>query len=249
MKEDVKSDGPSDEGHGSAVKSAAKMLYTLIHARFVGGTKAGLAVMAERYQRQYYGVCPRYFCARQRVLPVGLSETPCQARVQVYCPSCNDVYQLPSLYHRVDGAAFGVSFPHLFFKAFPHLLRPRVGPKAQLGDGPPGGDPGGMSALPPLVVYEPKIFGFALHRRRQPNVAVPLSSSAVVSSQSSLGIMTPETVSFSLYPLPEANLDHSVANPATSLSKFGLPLHLYRNYIPNPYNMSWLRTKPNPYRS
>jgi casein kinase II subunit beta len=123
-------------------RNACKLLYTLIHARYII-TRHGLAHMADRYEEGYFGTCPRYYCIKTRVLPVGLSDAPGQARVQVYCPSCNDVYQLPSVFHRVDGAAFGSSFPHIFFKTYSEFVQ----------------------QLPPVKVYEPRIYGFKLYRK------------------------------------------------------------------------------------
>jgi hypothetical protein len=229
------------------VRASAKLLFTHAHARFIT-SKEGLLSLGERYQTLFYGTCPRYYCQRYGVLPVGLSDIPSQARVQVYCAACNDVYQLPSLYHRVDGAAFGTSLPHLFFTAFPSSLN-RLIPAAPSNSPPAsatsatGRQEGGMApqpgesqlALPPLVIYTPKIFGFALHRRRLPNVDDTPSSSLR------------RFESFSLYPSQPPPSGHSAPTPTHS--KFGLPLTLYRNYIPNPLDMSWLRTKPSPYRS
>jgi casein kinase II subunit beta len=142
-------------------RSACKLLYTLIHARYLL-TRHGLAHMADRYEDGFFGTCPRYFCSKTRVIPTGLSDTPGQARMQVYCPSCNDVYQLPSVFHRVDGAAFGTSFPHVFFKAYPEFVQ----------------------GIPGLRVYEPKIYGFKLYRK-------PLSSSAHHKSRSGGGLQIP----------------------------------------------------------
>lgn len=232
----------------ASIKTSAKLLFTLIHARYLN-SKGGLVTLSERFTKLFYGTCPRYFCQRQPVLPVGLSDIPCQARVQVYCPSCDDVYQLPSLYHRVDGAAFGTSIPHVFFKSFRHYLYSKA---VESGDGSdvvsvkkvllPGSKSFGKilsmepnSYLPPLVVYEPKIFGFSLYKRRTPNVEETSASSLR------------KYESFSLYP-PGSNSSTGSSSGMPTHSKFGLSLDLYRHYIPNPMDMSWLRTKPNPYR-
>ena len=181
-----------------------------------------------------FGVCPRYLCQKIRVIPVGLSDLPGQARVQVYCPSCNDVYQLPPTYHRVDGAAFGTSFPHIFFKTFTHLVD--------------------ASHLPPLQVYEPKIYGFKLYKRRrnrQRHERKPTQDDANQGSgHASGGTQGGESVSSS----PGAGApnhpqtgtaDSSASRMTADTIHFGLGNVTYRQYTPNPDNMSWLRTKPN----
>ena len=157
----------------------AVQLYTLLHARYIQ-TREGLLRMAKRYSRGDFGVCPRFNCALERLIPVGLSDLTGEARAQRYCPSCNDIYHWSSeIYWNIDGAAFGTSFPHFFFLSFPSFVR---------GE-PLDGDEGEWTekseddhhhqyfphqrlkttcTLPPLSLYEARIFGFKLlfvHRR------------------------------------------------------------------------------------
>jgi casein kinase II subunit beta len=84
-----------------------------------------------------FGVCPRVLCNAQPVLPVG----PCcevgKEYVHLYCPQCEDMYVSPVNKHKsflffsffflililaIDGAAFGPSFPHIFFLQYPELV-------------------------------------------------------------------------------------------------------------------------------
>ena len=108
----------------STIESDAELLYGLIHQRFII-SRVGLAAMAEKYEAGHFGVCPRILCDRTPVLPVGLSDTPRDEPVKLYCPTCLDVYTPPnSRFHNVDGAFFGTTFPHLFFMTFPELVKP-----------------------------------------------------------------------------------------------------------------------------
>lgn len=80
------------------------MLYGLIHARFVL-TSRGMAAMAEKYNNQQFGRCPRVLCHGQPVLPVGRSDLPRNYTVNVYCPMCQDIYHpKSSRAASIDGA-------------------------------------------------------------------------------------------------------------------------------------------------
>lgn len=140
--------------------SDAIQLYFLLHARYIQ-TREGLLRIANRYSRGDFGICPRFNCVRERLLPVGLSDLLGEARIQRYCPSCNDIYHWSSeRYWNIDGAAYGTSFPHFFFLSFPSFVRQVI-----------DGDYKDYSTytsrrikctLPPSILYEPKIFGFKL---------------------------------------------------------------------------------------
>ncbi|KAH8418971.1 hypothetical protein KR222_010598, partial [Zaprionus bogoriensis] len=96
-------------------------LYGLIHARYIISAR-GIEDMRVKYQRGVFGICPRIFCNGQLMLPVGLTERFGEARVKVYCPRCQDVYQPHDRCALLDGAMFGCSFPHMFFMQIPELL-------------------------------------------------------------------------------------------------------------------------------
>lgn len=148
----------------------AIQLYILLHARYIQ-TREGLLRMAKRYSRGDFGVCPRFNCSMERLLPVGLSDLTGEARAQRYCPSCNDIYHWSSeIYWNIDGAAFGTTFPHFFFLSFPSFVRGELMEgDAELIDGCKDLQKPKMACtLPPLFLYEPKIFGFKLlpvHKR------------------------------------------------------------------------------------
>lgn len=121
----------------SSIEASAELLYGLVHQRYIL-SRIGLAAMAEKYEACHFGVCPRILCERTAVLPVGLSDTPRDEPVKLYCPTCLDVYTPPnSRFQNVDGAFFGTTFPHLFFLTFPDLIKP-------------------VACTP----YEPRIYGF-----------------------------------------------------------------------------------------
>ena len=119
---------------------AAEMLYSLVHARYML-TNKGLEKVFNKYKEGFYGSCPRYYCEKTKVLPIGMSDKFSHGDVKVYCPSCEDVYhsELPGNEHS-DGACFGTSLPQMFFMAYPAL-----------------------HPSPTLGHYIPKAFGFKIH--------------------------------------------------------------------------------------
>lgn len=121
----------------------ASDLYGLLHARFIL-TPRGLAKVYQKYLSGVYGTCPRALCDRQKVLPVGLSDTLRTSRFKTFCPRCEEVY-LPKVRQlNVDGAYFGTSFPHVFLQHYPQAV-----------------------ILPPKIYYyEPKIYGFKIAGKR-----------------------------------------------------------------------------------
>jgi casein kinase II subunit beta len=101
-----------------------------------------------------FGYCPRALCDKQKVLPIGLSDTLKTSRFKVFCPRCEEVY-LPKFRNiNIDGAYFGTSFPHAFLKHYPEAI-----------------------ILPPKIFYyEPKIFGFKVAGKRGSKLFQPPQS-------------------------------------------------------------------------
>ncbi|EKF27803.1 dispersed gene family protein 1 (DGF-1), putative, partial [Trypanosoma cruzi marinkellei] len=123
------------------VNSSAETLYGLIHARFIT-TNRGIAMMEEKFYAGDFGRCPRVFCDRQALLPVGQSDVVRESFVKLYCPKCNDIYYPRSSRHRtLDGAFWGTTFPHLFIM----LMRKN-----------------GLVVGKPKKHYVPRIYGFRL---------------------------------------------------------------------------------------
>jgi casein kinase II subunit beta len=105
----------------SVIESSAELLYGLIHQRYIT-SRPGIQQMAEKYELQHFGTCPRVNCNSCKVLPVGLNDSPGHETVKLFCPSCLDVYTPPnSRFQSVDGAFFGTTFPSLFFMTFTEL--------------------------------------------------------------------------------------------------------------------------------
>jgi len=105
----------------SVIESSAELLYGLIHQRYIT-SRPGIQQMAEKYELQHFGACPRVHCNACKVLPVGLNDSPGHETVKLFCPSCLDVYTPPnSRFQTVDGAFFGTTFPSLFFMTFTDL--------------------------------------------------------------------------------------------------------------------------------
>ncbi|CAN6672891.1 casein kinase II subunit beta [Trichomonascus vanleenenianus] len=103
------------------IEESAEMLYGLIHARFIL-SRTGLYMMAEKYRLKHFGACPRYFCEKTTLLPIGRYDAVGFETVRLYCPCCQDIYTPPhSRYTSVDGAYFGTSFVGLFLDTYPEI--------------------------------------------------------------------------------------------------------------------------------
>lgn len=138
---------PNEEDLGDEqfleLNNDASDLYGLIHCRYIQSPK-GFAKIYQKYLSGVYGFCPRALCDRQKTLPVGLSNNLKTSRFKVFCTRCDEVY-LPKFRNvNIDGAYFGTSFPHMFQKNYPNAV-----------------------ILPPKVyLYEPKLFGFKIYKKR-----------------------------------------------------------------------------------
>ena len=98
--------------------------------------------MGEKFANAAFGRCPRVLCQGQAVLPVGRSDLPRNYTVNVYCPSCQDIFHpKSSRAASIDGAYFGTTFAHLFL-----LNRPNVIPTQ------------------PATAYTPRIYGFKINK-------------------------------------------------------------------------------------
>lgn len=82
----------------------------MLHARFIETTK-GLAIMREHFLMGRFGNCPRVFCEKQNLLPIGLCETLKTGRIKVYCPRCEEIYVPRKSHADFDGAYVSKSFP------------------------------------------------------------------------------------------------------------------------------------------
>jgi len=126
------------ESDSSSDNENAELLYGLIHARFLV-TVWGLEKMFRKYNKLCFGVCPRYYCQKSKVLPIGISDIPGTCYVKLFCPTCNDIYESGK---EIDGAYFGTTFPHLLLQTYPALL----------------------ITEPELIKkFVPRIFGFKIH--------------------------------------------------------------------------------------
>ena len=121
----------------------ASDLYGLIHSRYINSA-CGMAKVYHKFLSSLYGTCPRALCDRQKVLPVGLSDSLKVSRFKLYCPRCEEVYVPKFRVVNIDGAFFGTSFPHHFLKHYKQAV-----------------------ILPHKIYhYEPKIFGFKIVGKR-----------------------------------------------------------------------------------
>ena len=175
----------------SVIESSAELLYGLIHQRYIT-SRPGIQQMAEKYELQHFGTCPRVNCNSTKVLPVGLNDSPGHETVKLFCPSCLDVYTPPnSRFQTVDGAFFGTTFPSLFFMTFTDLdigsgvranssgaaqalLQIQAETSAKTG---PNATPQNVTSINGVAphnlapgighgnIYEPRIYGFRVSER------------------------------------------------------------------------------------
>ena len=75
------------------------------------------------------------------MLPVGQSDLPNQTTVNLFCPKCKDIYFPPHGQGNIDGAYFGTTFPHVFLMRYPAVI-----------------------PEPPHSSYEPRVYGFRVHK-------------------------------------------------------------------------------------
>ena len=130
-----------DENTCDAIESAAEMLYGLLHQRYVLSQR-GMKRMYRKYQNYDFGRCHRVHCHGQPMLPVGQSDLPNVTTVNLFCPKCKDIYFPQKAGEgNIDGAYFGTSFPHVFLMRYP----------SEVPD-------------PPQSSYEPRVYGFRLHK-------------------------------------------------------------------------------------
>ena len=161
----------------SVIESSADRLYGLIHQRYIT-SRPGIQQMAEKYDMQHFGLCPRTYCNSSKVLPVGLNDTPGEQTVKLFCPSCLDVYTPPSSrFQAVDGAFFGTTFGALFFMTFTDLDISDGAADALLGiqadaKGSRSAKVTSINGVAPAnlapglgdkKIYEPRIYGFKVN--------------------------------------------------------------------------------------
>jgi casein kinase II subunit beta len=123
-------DPPDGDGTKHELFEEAKNFYGLVHARFIV-TMRGISLMLEKYENKDFGVCPRYFCKGCALLPMGLSDDLNVGRALLFCPRCEELYNVPSgpdgsAAESLDGAFFGPTFPHMMMLSKPQLLPPKT---------------------------------------------------------------------------------------------------------------------------
>jgi phage FluMu protein Com len=53
-----------------------------------------LCLQAEKLAGGVFGSCPRFQCKRQSVLPIGLSENLRENHTALFCPRCQEIYEM-----------------------------------------------------------------------------------------------------------------------------------------------------------
>ncbi|EDK38588.2 hypothetical protein PGUG_02686 [Meyerozyma guilliermondii ATCC 6260] len=170
------------EEHRDALEHNARVLYGLIHARYILTTR-GLNKMFEKYRNGDFGYCPRVHCQLHPLLPVGLHDSPRVSSVKLYCSKCEDLYNPKSGRHSViDGAYFGSSFPAMFLQNFSQAIPTHS-----------------------AEMYTPKVFGFKLHEYSKLNRWRELQRSHLERRLTSKGIETKNVVGGFTHNAPKEN--------------------------------------------
>ncbi|CAG9318344.1 unnamed protein product [Blepharisma stoltei] len=120
LSKEVPDDEDFDNEVFMGVYQSAIDLYGQIHARFIR-SPLGLAIMKEKYLSGEFGICPRALCDGQNALPLGESEELREYGVRLFCPKCKEAYIPSRRYENVDGACFGMSFPHILLETYTDL--------------------------------------------------------------------------------------------------------------------------------
>lgn len=107
------------------VEEIAKLLYGLIHARYLLTQKAWKR-MYQKYKENVFDICPRVACKKCSCLPCGEFDELDKGTLCMYCPCCHDLYKPDqnSLANQIDGAFFGTSWIHLFLGEYPDIVKP-----------------------------------------------------------------------------------------------------------------------------
>lgn len=123
-----------------------------------------LPAQLEEFERGSFGCCPRYYCKGAGVLPLGLSNSPAEGNVVVFCPLCQDIFELPRSHAStdLDGAFFGPTFAHVLVQ-----LRPEIICRSHDKSDSP-------------AFYAPKIYGFAV--KNQPGRRDSIGADAPISA-------------------------------------------------------------------
>jgi casein kinase II subunit beta len=102
-----------DSDSDDEIERCSEAIFGLVHARYIF-TMDGLNEMFQKYQKGIFGVCPRWSCKDEHLLPVGLTDRPGVEKVKTYCPRCKELYEPDPVHAHLDGAFFSRSFPHYF---------------------------------------------------------------------------------------------------------------------------------------
>jgi len=157
---DIVNDEEFSDQNLQMIEHDAEVLYGLVHARYIL-TIRGLHAMLAKYRQYDFGLCPRFLCYGQALLPVGLTDQKGKESVKLFCPYCKEIYRSKSSRHEnIDGAYFGTTFPHLFFLVFPELQPHHKKGRADYNISRLAGTRRDGNTK---ETYTPRIFGFPIH--------------------------------------------------------------------------------------
>lgn len=99
-----------DSDSEDEIEKCTEELYGQIHARYIF-TDEGIHEMIQKFKEGVFGICPRFSCNGQHLLPIGLHDHPGLGSVKLYCCHCKQLYQPDPVHAAIDGAFFTRSFP------------------------------------------------------------------------------------------------------------------------------------------
>lgn len=120
-------------------------LYSALQQRYVL-SKQGMQDVLKLWQSGFFGPCPRLYCNKTNLLPVGpVARVGSTHPLHGWCPRCKDLYRLTGRGSSIDGACYGPTVAAMMALTVPSIREVYEAPAD-------------------LQVYEPRIYGFRLAR-------------------------------------------------------------------------------------
>ena len=92
------------------------LLYGHLHSKYIL-TENGQNLMKIKYNNKDFMKCPRSYCYNFQCLPYGISSDFGEYSIKMFCPNCNNIYEvLDQNFKKIDGACFGSNWIIPFLK-------------------------------------------------------------------------------------------------------------------------------------
>ena len=85
-------------------------LYFLLHRRYIMFNSQGFEGILDKIKSKVFGVCPRYGCKEEPLIPVGLHNDFGKSKTKVFCNSCLCLYEPRGHLRKLDGCVWGTTY-------------------------------------------------------------------------------------------------------------------------------------------